>query len=252
MITDPYFYAAAIPAVIMVGLAKGGFVGALAMLGVPLMALVISPVQAAGILLPILIAMDVFALWVYRRVYHLANLKILIPAAILGIAIGWLTAAQVSSAHVKIIVGVIALLFTLDHWIGWRADRANGPNLAKGAFWGAIAGFTSFVSHAGGAPLHMYLLPQRLEPRLFVGTGVIFFTAVNWIKVIPYAALGQLDTTNLMTSLVLAPLAPLAIFSGAWLVKVVKGDTFYRLAYIGIFVISLKLIWDGGQAVLGT
>ena len=251
MITDPLFYAVAIPAVILVGLAKGGFVGALAMLGVPLMTLVISPVQAAGILLPLLIAMDVFALWTYRGVYHALNLKILIPAAILGIFIGWLTAAYVSEAHVRLIVGIVALLFTLDYWIGWRGAGQPGPDTLKGGFWGTIAGFTSFVSHAGGPPLQMYLLPQRLEPRMFVGTSVIFFTVVNWIKVIPYAALGQLDTTNLTTSLVLAPLAPLSIFAGAWLVKVLNVETFYRLAYLAIFVIALKLIWDGASAVFG-
>ena len=221
------------------------------MLGVPLMTLVISPVQAAGILLPLLIAMDVFALWTYRGVYHALNLKILIPAAIIGIFIGWLTAAYVSEAHVRLIVGVVALLFTLDYWVGWRGQTQPAPQVTKGGFWGAVAGFTSFVSHAGGPPLQMYLLPQRLEPRLFVGTGVIFFTVVNWIKVIPYAALGQLDTTNLATSLVLAPLAPLSIFAGAWLVKVLDMDLFYRLAYLAIFVISLKLIWDGASAVFG-
>jgi uncharacterized membrane protein YfcA len=251
MITDPNFYAVAVPAVFLVGVAKGGFVGALAMLGVPLMALIISPVQAAGILLPILIAMDLFALWAYRRVYDLRNLKIIVPAALAGIVVGWLTASFVSEAHVRLIVGIVALLFTLDYWIGQRKQRqATGPDTIKGGFWGAIAGFTSFVSHAGGPPLHMYLLPQKLEPRLFAGTSVIFFTIVNWIKVIPYAALGQLGTENLATSTVLAPLAPIAIFTGAWLVKTVKADTFYRLAYIGIFVISLKLIWDGGSAIL--
>lgn len=249
MITDPLFYAVAIPAIILVGLAKGGFVGALAMLGVPLMALVISPVQAAGIMLPILIAMDVFALWSYRGVYHLPNLKILLPAAALGIFIGWLTAAYVSEAHVRLIVGIIALLFTIDYWIERKAKNGTQPNIAKGGFWGAVAGFTSFVSHAGGPPVQMYLLPQKLPPRVFVGTCVIFFTTVNWIKVIPYAALGQLGTENLATSVVLSPLAPLSIFAGAWLVKKLDMDVFYRLAYFAIFAISLKLIWDGGHAV---
>ena len=251
MITDPLFYAVAIPAVIMVGLAKGGFVGALAMLGVPLMALVISPVRAAGILLPLLIAMDVFALWAYRGVYHPPNLKIMIPAAIVGIFIGWLTAAYVSNGHVRLIVGITACLFTLDYWIGWRGTEAPGPSVAKGGFWGTVAGFTSFVAHAGGPPVQMYLLPQKLEPRLFVGTCVIFFTTVNWIKVIPYAALGQLGFDNLATSAVLAPLAPLSILTGAWLVKKLDMEVFYRLAYMAIFIISLKLIWDGARAVSG-
>lgn len=251
MITDPTFYAVAVPAVIMIGLAKGGFVSALAMIGVPLVALVISPVQAAGILLPILMAMDVFALVAYRGLYHAGNLKILIPAAIVGIGLGWLTAAWVSEAHVRLIVGIVALLFCLDYWFARKPEGGAGVNVAKGGFWGAVSGFTSFVSHAGGPPVQMYLLPQQLEPRLFVGTCVIYFTAVNWIKVIPYAALGQFSATNLMTSLVLAPLAPLSIFAGAWLVKKLKMDTFYRLAYIAIFAVSLKLVWDGASAIFG-
>ncbi len=249
MITDPLFYAVAIPAILLVGLGKGGFVGPLAMLGVPLMSLVISPVQAAGILLPILIAMDVFALWAYRGVYDLPNLKIMLPAALMGIIIGWLTAAYVSDAHVRLIVGVVAILFTLDYWIGWRGAQTPGPSIAKGGFWITIAGFTSFVSHAGGPPVHMYLLPQRMEPRLFVGTNVIFFTAVNWFKVLPYAALGQLGLDNLATSAALSPLAPISILTGAWLVKKMDVELFYKLAYVMIFVISIKLIWDGVSAI---
>ena len=97
----------------------------------------------------------------------------------------------------------------------------------------------------------MYLLPQRLEPRLFVGTNVIFFTVVNWLKVLPYAALGQLGFDNFATAAALAPLAPVSILTGAWLVTKLDLETFYKLAYIMIFVISLKLIWDGAGAVFG-
>ncbi len=251
MITEPIFYLAAIPAVVLFGMAKGGFAGALGMLGVPLLALVVPPIQAAGIFLPILIAMDFFALWAYRRSWHAQNLMILLPAACIGIGIGWLTAEFVSSDHVRLIVGLIALLFTLDYWFGWRAADDTEPNRMSGRIWGAVAGFTSFVSHAGGPPLQMYLLPQRLEPKLFAGTSAVFFAAVNWIKLVPYAALGQFDTTNLMTSLVLAPLAPVSIYAGVKLVEIVKADLFYRLTYIFVFVVSLKLIWDGLRAIAG-
>lgn len=250
MITDPLFYAVAVPAVIIMGLAKGGFMGALGMLAVPLMALVVSPIKAAGILLPILLAMDVFALWAYRRTWDAANLKILVPAAVMGVGIGWFTAEHVSDAHVRFIVGVIALLFSMDYWLAWRSAASGRPRRMAGGFWGAVAGFTSFVSHAGGPPLQMYLLPQRLPPLLFAGTSVVFFTAVNWLKVIPYAALGQFSASNLATSLVLAPLAPLSIYTGVWLVRVIKPDMFYRLAYLLIFVVSLKLIWDGLSGML--
>ncbi len=251
MITDPLFYAVAVPAVILMGLSKGGVAGSLAMISVPMMSLVVPPIQAAGILLPILIAMDVFALWAYRRTWDLSNLVILVPAAIIGIFIGWYTAEHITEAHVRLIVGVVAFLFTLDYWIGWRAGSESEPDLARGGFWGTLAGFTSFVSHAGGPPMQIYLLPQRLERRLYIGTMVVFFWIVNWIKVIPYAYLGQLDATNLETSLVLAPLAPLSIFAAVKLVDLLNNDAFYRLTYLILFLISLKLIWDGATSFGG-
>lgn len=251
MITDPVFYFAAIPAVIIFGMAKGGFAGALGMLGVPMIALVVPPVQAAAILLPILIAMDIFAVWAYRHSWHGGNLKVLLPAACVGIGIGWATAEFVSSDHVRLIVGLISLLFTLDYWLGRSAAAARVPSRSSGSLWGTVAGFTSFVSHAGGPPLQMYLLPQRMTPKLFAGTSAIFFACVNAIKLVPYAALGQFDTTNLMTSLVLAPLAPISIYVGVKLVEIVRVDLFYRLAHIFIFVVAWKLIWDGASAILG-
>ena len=251
MITDPVFYLAAIPAVVLFGIAKGGFAGALGMLGVPLIALVISPVQAAAILLPILVAMDVFAVWAYRHSWDAQNLQMLLPAACLGIGIGWLTAEFVSADHVRLIVGLIAAFFTLDYWFGWREGHAEGSGGSNGHLWGAVAGFTSFVCHAGGPPLQMHLLPQRMSPKLFAGTSAVFFACVNALKLLPYNALGQFNSVNLMTSLVLAPLAPISILVGVKLVETVRADIFYRLAYAFVFVVSLKLIWDGGRAISG-
>ena len=251
MITDPMFYAVAVPAVIIMGLSKGGLAGSLSMVSVPLMSLVVPPIQAAGILLPILIAMDVFALWAYRHTWDLRNLLILLPAALIGIVIGWYTADHVTEAHIRLIIGVMALLFTLNYWFGWRASDEPGPSYTRGGFWGTVAGFTSFVSHAGGPPVQLYLLPQRMDRRFYIGTMVVFFWVVNWIKVIPYAYLGQLSETNLETSLVLAPLAPLSIFAAVKLVDVLNNDTFYRLTYLILFLISIKLIWDGTTSFAG-
>ncbi|MEL6373547.1 MAG: sulfite exporter TauE/SafE family protein, partial [Pseudomonadota bacterium] len=174
MITDPWFYAVAVPAVLLVGLAKGGFGGPIALLGVPLMSLFIPPVQAAGILLPILVVMDITGLLTYRSTFKAPALWLLIPAAIIGIGVGWLAAAYVTNAHVRLIVGLTALVFSLDYFLnrGGRKARAK-PGPRQGVFWGAVAGFTSFVAHAGGPPLAMYLLPQRLAPVLYAGTSVV-------------------------------------------------------------------------------
>lgn len=246
LITDPWFYAAAVPAVILVGLSKGGLSGGTSLLGVPLMSLVISPVQAAGIMLPILVLMDIVAVASYRRTFHARSLMILMPAALLGIFIGYLTAAYVTDAHVRLIVGTVTLLFVLNHWFGGAGARPPaGASIVKGTFWGTICGFTSFVSHAGGPPIQMYMLPQRLDKIVMAGTVIILFSVINAVKLVPYFMLGQFDRTNLMTSAVLLPLAPVATYAGVRLVRIIPQELFYRVMYLAIFVVSLKLIWDG-------
>ncbi len=251
MITDPWFFAVAIPAIVFTGLSKGGFLGGIGGMAVPLMSLVISPVQAAGIMLPILIAMDWIGVWAYRRDWSAPNLKILLPAATGGIIVGWATAAYVTESHVRLLVGVIGVLFTLDHWLKLRPRSvAPGPNLVKGTFWGAVSGFTSFVSHTGGPPFAIYMLPQRLPNAVYAGTAVMMFTAVNLIKVPPYFLLGQFNPENLKTVAVLLPLAPLTMGAGVWLTRRVPQGPFYKILYGCLFVISVKLIWDGLRALV--
>ena len=243
MITDPIFYFAAIPAVVIVGISKGGF-GGIALLAVPILSLVTDPIKSAAIMLPILITMDVFALWIYRGTYDLPSLTSLLPPAMLGIFVGWLTATWVTADFVRFVIGTISILFTLDHWLKWRPTLTGRPSRIKGLFCGAGAGFTSFIAHAGAPPFQFYMVPIRLEPRIYIGTGVIFFAIVNAIKVLPYTLLGQFDTENLLTSLVLLPLAPLSILLGFTLVKIVSVVLFYRITYFIVFLIGLKLIWD--------
>ena len=251
MISDPGFYAIAVPAVLLVGLSKGGFLSGLTIVGVPLLALVIPPVQAAAVLLPVLIVMDAIGVVAYRREFDPINLKILVPAASLGIFIGWLTAAFVSESHVRLIVGLVALAFTLDYWLGIKPRGARpGPDPVKGGFWGALTGFTSFVSHAGSPPFQMYMLPQRLPRRLYAGTAVMLFAIINLIKVPPYLLLGQFSAENLATAALLLPLAPLGMIFGIYLVRRVPEEPFYRIAYGCLFLVALKLVWDGGRAVL--
>jgi len=250
-IADPWFYAAAIPAVFFVGLSKGGFGGTFAMLGVPIMALAISPLQAAGIMLPILIVMDIVALLAYRGRADWKCLAILLPAAVLGIGIGWATAAYVNDSFVLFLIGVMSLAFVADYVFKQRKVTTAVPhNLPKGTFWGTVAGFTSFISHTGGPPFQMYVLPLRLAPMLFAGTAVIFFAAVNAIKLVPYFLLGQFDSTNLSTSVTLFPVALVATLVGVWLVRVVKAETFYAIIYSFMGLIGAKLTYDGLMGLL--
>jgi len=252
MIEDPLFYAVAIPAVIISGMAKGGFLPALgASLAVPLMALVIPPVQAAGIMLPILVLMDFTSATAYRKDFDTANLKIIIPAAIVGVGLGWLTAGIVSNDAVRLLVGIIATVFALNWLIDRKADaRTPAPrSVVKGGFWATIAGFTSFVSHAGAPPLQVYLLPQRLPNVVFAATSVMFFTTINLVKLVPYAALGQFSTATLVTAAALAPLAPLSVWAGVMVTRKLPQKPFYLLAYIALLLIGLKLIYDGATGI---
>lgn len=253
MIDDPFFYAVAIPAIILTGLAKGGFLGGLGGLAVPMMALAISPIQAAGIMLPILICMDMVGVAAYRKEFDAPNLKIMLPAAIVGIGVGWATAAWVTEAHVRLIVGLVAFIFTMRYWLDWKGEQQpQGRNKVKGGFWGLVAGFTSFVSHTGAPPFQVYMLPQRLPNAVYAATAIMFFTTVNLIKVVPYAALGQFTAANLTTTAVLLPIAPIAMLAGIWLTRNVPQEPFYKIAYASLLIISIKLIWDGATTIIGT
>lgn len=248
MITDPWFYAAAVPAVMLFGIAKGGFGGGLGVVAVPLMALVVSPVQAAAVLLPILCLMDLVGLWAYRGRWLWPELRILVPASMIGIAAGTALFGFMSAATVRIIVGVVAIAFTLHYVYSTRrkADSAL-PHFppSVGIAAGAAGGFTSFIAHAGGPPISMYLLRRPLDRTDFVATTVLLFAAINYVKLLPYAWLGQLSTTNLLTSLVLAPLAPLGVYTGVWLHRRVSDRFFFRLMYVLLFVVGCKLLYDG-------
>ncbi|MEQ8603385.1 MAG: sulfite exporter TauE/SafE family protein [Marivibrio sp.] len=255
LIEDPLFYAVAIPAVMIAGISKGGFGGGLGIVAVPTMALVIGPIEAAAIMLPILCAMDVFGLIAYRRTADWTNLARLLPGAIAGIVVGALTFRLFDADAVRLTIGLIAVLFTLQHWTGFGPRRADGapprPSWLKGSGFGGVAGFTSFVAHAGGPPVQFYMLPQRIDKTLYVGTTVWFFFAVNAAKLVPYSMLGLFSAENLGTSLALAPLAPLGIWAGVRLHRLVSQQVFYRIAYGLLFLTGLKLCWDGAAALVG-
>jgi uncharacterized membrane protein YfcA len=244
---DPWFWAAAIPAVMMVGLSKGGL-GPLGALTVPLLSLVVPPVQAAGLTLPIFVLSDIVAVISYRRSFHLPTLKLMLPAAALGIGFGWLTASRVSDDAVRLIVGAISVLFAANWWLRMRhAPEPSRPSAPKGALWGAVAGFTSFVSHSGGAPFQVYAVPLGFSPQVFVGTSTLFFAAVNAMKLVPYFFLGQLDASNLAAAALLAPVAVVCALVTVRLIRVIDPRRFYWAMYLMIFAAGVFLI---GQAVV--
>lgn len=229
-------------AALLVGLSKGGLsmAGALA---TPLLALVMSPVKAAALLLPIFVVSDWFGLYAYRRDFDRRNLLILIPAAIVGIGIGWLSSSVVSDRMVGLFIGTIGIAFCVN---AWRLRRRSPPprpaDIPRGLFWGAIAGFTSFISHSGSPPYQVYVLPQRLPKAVFAGTTTITFAAINLVKLLPYWQLGQLQPGNLKISLLLMPIAVAGTFVGVWLVRIIPERTFFVLIHAALFALSIQLV----------
>ena len=250
MQTDLTFYAVALPAVILTGLSKGGFSG-VSLAALPLMALVISPLQAAAIMLPVLMAQDVFTVWNYRRSFDRALLAHLLPGALFGIGLAWLTAASVSDAYVRLAVGIIAVAFCLDTWLSRRKPGEHRPhNTASAALLGTTSGFTSFIVNAGGAPFMAYALPRAASKELLAGTAAIYFWLVNIVKLPPFLMLGQFTKESLWISATLLPVAIIANLAGIWLVRRISAKAFFRIVLAITFVIGLKLI--AGFFWLGT
>ncbi len=191
MITDPVVYAVAVLCVISLGLSKGGFSG-VGTIAAPLLSLVVPPVQALGILLPILLVQDVVTIWAYRHTWDRWNLAVLIPGQLIGTGIAWLLAFYVSDAYVRLVIGMIAIAFVLNHWFGRRpAEQPGRPPVAKGVFWGAIAGLTSFLANAAAPPFQVFVLPQRLAKEVFVGTLTIFLAFGNVLKIVALLHAGR-------------------------------------------------------------
>lgn len=246
MITDPAFYAVAIPAVLLAGIAKASGNG-IGMVAVPLMALAVPPATAAAVMLPILIAMDALGLWAWRGRADLGVLRTLLPGALIGIVVGALVFKTLDVRWVKAILGVESLLFAAHRVMARHANAAAPaapPTRITGTFWGAVSGFTSTLAHAGSPPLMQYLLPLKLDKERLVATTVIFFTAVNLVKLVPYGMIGLFDVAGLTTSLALAPVIPLGYWAGIRLVKRLPERAFHQLLVGSLFLIGIKLCWD--------
>ncbi|MCL6706607.1 sulfite exporter TauE/SafE family protein [Pseudomonas sp. R2.Fl] len=251
MLPSIEFFLVAVPAVAVVGLSKGGLGGAFALIGVPLMAMVVPPMQAAAIFLPILLVMDAVALWAWRKYNDRKTLLILLPGALIGIGLGWATSSYVSANIMRIVLGLITVLFVLrfvveSYMTSKGVTVAPRPhNGVLATFWGTLSGYSSFVAHAGGPPFQVYTLPLKLDPKTYTGASVRFFALVNLIKVVPYFALGELDTANLTLSAFLLPVALVSTLAGARLVRMMKPRIFYPFMYAMALIAGLKLLWDG-------
>lgn len=241
---NPYVIAIAALSAFIVGLSKGGLpsVGTLA---VPLLALVISPVTAAALLLPIYVASDMVGLYLYRHSYSGRNLAILAPASLVGVALGWTFSARLSSVFVGMLVGVVGIIFCLNAWFGGRyRARVKEAGVLSGAFWGTLTGLTSFVSHSGAPPFQMYVLPQKLEKMKFAGTATILFAIVNAAKIVPYWELQQFSSFDGTLVLWLVPAALVGTVVGKRLTQILPTGVFFRVIEATLLLLSVKLIVD--------
>ena len=243
IIQEPFFYIVAIPVLIMFGISKGGFGGALGTLAVPILSFVIPITQAAAIILPILCVMDIINLVIYRKNFSIPLLKILLLPALLGIAIASFFFYYFEAHWVKLILALFCL-FIVWQRIFQKYVHNKKPSLYKGIFWSSIAGFTSTIAHAGGPPINMYLLPLRLAPKIFVGTTAYLFFFINYVKLLPYFYLGLFNNANLTTSLFLLPAAPIGILLGYTLVSYISKDLFYNITYTLLFLSGIKFLYD--------
>ena len=243
-----WFYPIAFFVALITGVGKSGF-GMAGGLSVPLLALVISPADGAAIMLPLLLLTDCASVWAYRKDWDRVNMRILLPAGLLGTALGWLIFRMLDENALRIFLGLIAVGFVLNTVLR-RQMSVSKISRPKGYFWGAVSGVTSFVAQAGGPPLWVYLLPLRLDKRLHAGTTVIFFAALNVAKIVPYWMLGLMTVGNLSASAMMMPIGLAGIPLGMWMQKRMSTQWFFRVSYTLLFVVGAQLLYQGLRSKL--
>jgi uncharacterized protein len=244
LITDPFFYTVAVPAVLLLGISKSGFGAGFGSLAVPMMAMAVTVPQAAAILMPVLLLMDLLGMAAFRKDFDKKLLVFLIPFGLMGTVIGTLLFKVLDSHVVAGIVGVFTLVFLAQRLLFLPKPDSAPPPRWLGAVLTATSGFTSFIAHAGGPPINAYVIPLRLSPLVFSATMSFFFFFINLSKWVPYAWLGLLDMRNFATSVVLLPLAPVGVFIGVRIARRINQVLFYRFLYTGMFLTGCKLVWD--------
>jgi uncharacterized membrane protein YfcA len=244
LITDPYFYGVTIPAVLLLGISKSGFGAGFGSLAVPMMALAVTVPQAAAILMPVLLVMDLLGLAAFRKDFDWPLLRFLLPWGLVGIVIGTLLFKLLEAKLVAGIVGGFTLVFLAQRLLFPPKADSPPPPRWLGAILTATSGFTSFVAHAGGPPVNAYMIPLQLSPIRFTATMAFFFFVINLAKWLPYAWLGLLDWRNFVTSLVLLPIAPIGVWVGVRLARRISQVLFYRILYLGMFLTGIKLLSD--------
>lgn len=253
-VNDPLFWALAVPAVLLAGVSKGGFGSGAAFAATPLLALALPPAVAVGLMLPLLMTMDATGLRAYWRRWSWPDARALMIGAVPGVALGALIYRAADPDAFRLAIGLVALgfvAFQMARSRGW-APAGGGPLKPRRAgFWGAVAGLTSFVSHAGGPPAAVHLLGRRLDKTTYQATTVLVFWWINLLKVGPYLWLGLIDAQTASAGLWLLPVAVGGMLLGVRAHHWLREDLFFRLVHVFLVATGTKLVWDGIAGLLG-
>ena len=252
---DPLFLAAAVPAVLVAGISKGGFGAGAGFAATPILALAVSPQFAVGLMLPLLMVMDLAGLRAWWGKWSWVDARAMMAGTVPGIALGAGFVALAPADALRLMIGLVAVgfvIFQLARERGWLGGgAARPPSDLRAGFWGMICGFTSFATHAGGPPAAVHLLSRGLSKSQYQGTTVILFAFVNAVKLGPFWAVGLFGEGQLRAALWLAPLAVAGIFIGVWAHHHVPEKAYFRIVQALLSVTGAKLIWDGAAGLLG-
>jgi uncharacterized membrane protein YfcA len=248
---DPQVIAVSMAAVMTIGFMKGAFGGGFAIIGIPLLAFVMDPVEAGSLLAPLFVAMDLFALRFWRpNTWSRPDLALLVPGLLVGVATGYLVLRYVDRHLVEVLMAVTTLLFAFLWWRGKSGAALRPRSKPKAIAAGTASGITTMVAHSGGPPLAMYLLPLGLPKEIYAGTTSLFFTIGNLVKAGPWLAVGDLSTDFWLLMTMCLPAAFFGVWGGWKLHGRLKQEELYRLCYGLLVVTALKLLWDGMQGFL--
>jgi len=248
---DPPTIAVAALGVFLIAFLRGAFGGGFAIIGIPLLSLVLDPIAAGAVLAPLFIAMDVFALRYWRpSTWSKPDALRLIPVFIVGIGVGFLLMRAIDTRVATIIIALITLAFAGLWFLGGGVHEARPRSTPKALLLGLTGGVTTMVSHSGGPPLAMYLLPLGLPKAVYAGTTSLIFTVANAVKAGPWLLLGQ-PTRGMWTLMALClPAVPIGIYAGWRLHERLSQERMYRACYALLIVTGLKLLWDGVRGYL--
>ena len=249
--SDPWFYILGFFATFMMALGKGAFGGGLAIIGVPVMALVIDPITAAIIFAPLVVFMDLFALRAFPpSTWSKPDMPWLLGGLSIGLLIGWLTFELVDRRIETLLIACVTLTFTIRWFIKDRLSPppAHDVQPVRATLLATLSGFTTFIAHAGGPPTAIYLLGRNLGKTVFAGTTIAVFFFGNVIKMVPYSKLALDAPLAIAAALVFAPIVPFGIYLGKIIHDRLDQQRLFFWCYVLLLVTGAKLLWDSVRA----